>query len=297
MACPVCGKEAGFLAKLGRHSPACKACSEQAQNRLKVLANSVGWVTNWHQQHAERWLTQYEEIVRKYQVSADEAVTLRNEILNGIFKLVEAQERIEDADLEFLMGLAQRYDLARSGSVEVRDAIFRLTLREAIQSWDEGHPPGNECTALVLGKGEVCHWEEPAGLLIRRTKREYVGGYASVSIPLHIIRGARVRVGGFKGVPIDKTIHEDGGMGVLHITNQRVCFTGLQQSVAIPYKKMVSLAGFDGGCEVHTQNEKKPGIFLVPHPELTSELVKRASSVKEDDDSGPRRHKKVPSPA
>jgi hypothetical protein len=58
-----------------------------------------------------------------------------------------------------------------------------------------------------------------------------------VSVPLHIIRGARVRVGGFKGVPIDKTVHEDGGTGILHIANQRVCFTGLLQSVAIPYKK------------------------------------------------------------
>jgi hypothetical protein len=149
----------------------------------------------------------------------------------------------------------------------------------------------------LLAKGEVCHWEEPAGLLIQRTKREYVGGYGSVSIPLHIVRGARVRVGGFKGVPIDKTVHEDGGRGVLHITNQRVCFTGLNQAVAIPYKKIVSLAGFDEGFEVHTGNEKKPGIFLVPHPELTTELLKHASSSNGDDDSRPKRRRRVPSQA
>jgi hypothetical protein len=123
-----------------------------------------------------------------------------------------------------------------------------------------------------------------------------VGGYGSVSIPVHFVRGARVRVGGFKGVPIDKTMHEDGGRGVLHITNQRVCFTGINQAVAIPFKKIVSLAGFDGGFEVHTGNEKKPGIFLVPHPELTTELLKRASSSNDDDNSKPKRRRRLPAP-
>jgi len=100
-------------------------------------------------------------------------------------------------------------------------------------------------------------------------------------------------VGGFKGVPIDKTMRDDGGRGILHITNKRVCFTGLAQAVAIPFSKIVSLAGFSDGFEVQAGNEKKPGIFLVAHPELTTELLKRASSNKEDDDSSPKRSKKV----
>ena len=294
MACPVCGKEPGFLAKLGRNSLVCKACSEQAQNRLKVLVGSVGWVTTWNEQHAVRWIAQYEEIVRKYQVSQNDAVRTRNEILNSIFKLVESQDQMADADLEYLVGLGQRFDIAKSGSPELQDTVLRIALRQSIQSWDGGKPLGRECTALLLAKGEACQWEEPAGLLIQRTKREYIGGYASVSIPLHIVRGARVRVGGFKGVPIDKTVHEDGGRGVLHITNQRVCFTGLNQAVAIPFNKIVSLAGFHEGFEVHMGNEKKPGIFLVPHPELTTELLKRASTSRGDDDSRPKRRKRAP---
>ena len=294
MKCVVCGKDVGFWARLGNDSQVCKTCAEQAQNRLKVLATSVGWVTNWHPEQADRWLTQYDEIVHKYQVPTSEALQARAEILNGIFKLVESQEEMTDADLEYLIGMGQRFAIAESGSPELQDTVLRIALRQALQSWDRGKPPEKDCTALVLAKGEVCHWEEPAGLLVQRTKREYVGGYASVSIPLHIVRGARVRVGGFRGVPIDKTVHEDGGRGVLHITNQRVCFTGLNQAVAIPFKKIVSLAGFDGGFEVHTGNEKKPGIFLVPHPELTTELLKRASSSKgDDDDSGPKRRRKV----
>ena len=294
MKCAVCGKDVGFWAKLGNHTQVCKACTEQGQNRLNVLATSVGWVTNWHQEHAERWLAQYDEIVHKYQVPTTEALQARNGILNGIFKLVESQDLMTDADLEYLVGLGQRYGIAQSGTPDLRDTGLRIALRQAIQAWDGGKPPERECTALVLAKGEVCHWEEPAGLLIQRTRREYVGGYASVSIPLHIVRGARARVGGFKGVPIDKTVLEDGGRGVLHVTNQRVCFTGLNQAVAIPFNKIVSLAGFDEGFEVHTGNEKKPGIFLVPHPELTTELLKRATTSRGDDDSRPKRRRRVP---
>ena len=226
MKCAACGKDVGFWAKLGNHTQICKTCNEQGQNRLKVLATSVGWVTIWHQEQAERWLTQFDDITRKYQIPIPDARQARNEILNGIFKLVESQDQMTEADLEYLVGLGQRYGIGQSGSPDLQNTVLRIALRQAIQSWDGGKPPERECTALVLAKGEVCHWEEPAGLLIQRTKREYIGGYASVSIPLHIVRGARVRVGGFKGVPIDKTVHEDGGRGVLHITNQRVCFTG-----------------------------------------------------------------------
>jgi hypothetical protein len=95
-----------------------------------------------------------------------------------------------DADLEYLVGLGQRFAIADSGSLELQDTVLRTALRQAIQSWDGGKPLERECTALVLSKGEVCHWEQPAGLLVRRTKREYVGGYGSVSIPLNIVRGA-----------------------------------------------------------------------------------------------------------
>src|ERR1700736_5952909 len=112
MKCVVCGKDVGFWAKVGNHTQVCKVCIEQGQNRLKVLATSVGWVTNWHQEHADRWLAQYDEIVHKYQVPSAGALQARNDILHGIFKLVELQEQIADADLDYLVNLGQLYDIA-----------------------------------------------------------------------------------------------------------------------------------------------------------------------------------------
>src|SRR5256885_552014 len=82
--------------------------------------------------------------------------------------------------------------------------------------------------------------EEGVGLRVQKTTHQYVGGHSSVSIPLG--HGVRFKTGGFKGHREDRISWEDGGTGVLHITNQRVCFTG-QQSVAIPYKKMISISG------------------------------------------------------
>ena len=286
-----------FWARLGGGSDSgvCKECNEQGRNRLQLLVRSVGAVQAWKQQYAQGWITQCEEIIRKYQLPEGEAGPLRSALLNEIFKLVEAEEEMSETDLNFLIGLGQRYALAQSATPELRDTVLRIALRQAIQSWEHGDVPRRGCTSPVPLRGEICHWEEPAGLLIQRTKREYVGGSGGVSVPVG--HGVRVRLGAFRAVPIDKTIYESGGAGILHITNQRICLTGQQQSVAIPYKKVINLAGFKDGFEVQTSSAKKPGIFLVPHPELTVQLITLASSQQEGGEGRSPRRKKLPLPA
>src|SRR5262249_38326719 len=155
-------------------------CHEQGQNQLSVLAKSVDSVTTWNQQHANGWLTIYDQIVRKYQVQPAEAVPTRNKILSHMFSLVGSQQVIADGDLEYLSAQGQRYHITQSESPELEDAVLGIALRQAIQSWDSGKPPKRECKALILGKDEVCCWEESAGLYLQRTKREYVGVYGSV---------------------------------------------------------------------------------------------------------------------
>ncbi len=93
---------------------------------------------------------------------------------------------------------------------------------------------------------------------------------------------------------MDKTILESGGAGVIHLTNQRVCFVGSEHSIAIPYKKMISIQGFETGFTIQTTNEKKPGIFIVRHPELIVQLVNLASSGKGEDEPPKRRRQKLP---
>ncbi len=272
----------------------CKKCHEQGQNQLKVLVSSVIATQSFKREFAERWLNQFGDTVRKYKISEDEARPLRQSLLNGIFRQVEAQDDMVEADLKFLADIGQNYSLGQTASPELRDTIFRVGMREIIQLWERGEVPTRQCGGLILQKGEICHWEEGAGLRVQKTKHEYVGGYSSVSVP--IVRGVRFKVGGFRGYPVDHTILEDGGTGVLHITNQRVCFTGQLHSVAIPYKKMISVGGFEGGFVVHTSNEKKPGLFIVRHPEFTTQFLTLASNPAEEDKAPPKRRRRLPAP-
>jgi len=131
-------------------------------------------------------------------------------------------------------------------------------------------------------------------LKLQSVKRHYEGGFASVSVPVHLMKGMRVRVGGFKGYPVNETVRDNGGVGVLHITNQRVCFAGADHSVAIPYNKMISIQGFETGFSIQTTNEKKPGIFTVNHPELTVQLLNLASSGAAEKEPPKARRKKLP---
>jgi len=276
MKCAACGKDMGFWAKLEGHSDSevCKECKEQSRNSLQVLVQTASAAQAWKQQDAENWIARCELLARKYHIPESELAPPRFALLSNIFNLVVAQKEISEADCTFLSSLGKRFGY----SPEIQDTTLQIMLRFTIQSLDHGDAPTTACTSLVLLKGEVCHWEEQAGLLVQRTKRQYVGGSGGVSIPLG--HGVRIRLGAFKAVPIDKTIYDDRGSGILHVTNQRICLTGQQESVAIPYKKVINFSGFENGFEVHTSSAKKPGIFLVPHPELTVQLVSLASSPK-----------------
>jgi hypothetical protein len=297
MKCSVCENDIGFWAKLTARSRTgvCKSCHEEGSRQLQDLVQSIGAANSFGIPYADRWVTQFEELIRRYRMPESEASPLRFALLNNMFKLVEAEEEMTEGDLKFLLALSHKYDIGKTSTPELRDTIFRVGAKEIIQSWEHGEVPHKECSGLVLQKSELCNWEEGAALRVQKTKREYVGSYSSMSVPVPLVRGARFRVGGFKGHPIDHTVLEDGGVGVLHITNQRVCFTGQQQSVAIPYKKMISVGGFEGGFIIRTSNEKKPGIFIVRHPELTAQMLALASNPPETNDPPRKRREKLPS--
>jgi hypothetical protein len=297
MKCLVCGNESGFWGKLTTHSNerVCKECREKAKNQMQVVLRSVSAEQSFKLQYAQGWVVRFDETAKKYEMPESEAAPLKFSLLNEMFMLVERGDAMAETDLKFLADLTRRYAVGQAASPELLDTIFRVGMREVIQSWEQGGVPQKECGGLLLQKGEVCRWEEGAALRIRRATREYVGGFSSVSVPVPLIRGARFRVGGFKGHPIDSTILENGGAGLLHITSQRICFTGPQNSVAIPYKKIISVGGFDGGFIVQTANEKKPGIFIVRHPELTTQMVSLATHPPEEESAASGRREKLPS--
>jgi Domain of unknown function (DUF4428) len=288
--CAVCNQEIGLWAKL-THSDlqVCKNCHQQGQRQLSVLVNSVNATQSFKKEFAERWLNQFGDTVRRYKIPEDEARPLRESLLSGIFRQVETQEEMVEADLKFLADVGQTYSLGQTKSPELQDTIFRVGMREIIQSWERGEVPTRQCGGLVLQRDEICHWEEGAGLLVQKIKHQCVGGQSSVSF--RVVKGVRLKVGGFRGRRLDETVLESGGTGVLHITSHRVCFTGQQQAVSIPYKQMIGVIGYEGRFVVQTSNEKKPGIFIVRHPEFTTQFLTLASNPPAEEEKAPRKRK------
>ena len=261
MNCLVCAQEIGFWTKLTHSKQSvCSKCYDEGTGQLRDIVRASGSTATFNFSQASRWTSQF-ETVRKYRLlGATEVVAFRNSLADHVFKLVEIEDSITHEALTLVASVMERYNIRQEGTPELRDAFLRIGMRERIQLWESGSPPIEQCNGLVLQKGEVCHWEESARLRAMKTTRQFVGRSSSFSIPLG--HGFRYRVGSFRGHPIDHTVCEDAGIGVLHITNQRLCFNGMR-AIAIPYKKMVSINGFEGGFIVQTSNEKKPGIFVV----------------------------------
>ena len=102
---------------------------------------------NWNQQFAEGWLTQFDEIVRKFGVPNPEASPLRFLLLNNIMGLVESKPEIPDSDLKFVLELARKYSITQTSPDEIKDTILRVGTREAIQNWERGKLPAANYTA------------------------------------------------------------------------------------------------------------------------------------------------------
>ena len=154
--CAACGNEIGLWTKLTHsHSLVCKSCNEQGRNQLQVLVNSVNATPSFNKEFAERWLNQFGGTVRKFKIPETEALVLRQSLLNGIFRQVEAQEPMAEADLRILAEIGKTYALGRTTSVELQDTIFRVGMREIIQSWEGGEAPTRQCAnraKFVIGK-------------------------------------------------------------------------------------------------------------------------------------------------
>jgi hypothetical protein len=174
MKCSVCGKDFGLWAKISGHMNVCKECQEQGRKHLQILAESVRSTRIWKQEYGQRWLTEFEDTVRKFQIANSDAAPARGVLLIGIFKLVETENEMPDSDINFLSGLDQRYGLTQS-SPEIRETMVRIELRRKIEAWERGEAPQRQCSGLVLQKGEICRWEESVGVDVPKNKREYVG--------------------------------------------------------------------------------------------------------------------------
>jgi hypothetical protein len=269
MNCLVCGKKFGFLMRTfgsDADDGVCKDCEIEGVRRGDLVLERCD-------PRADLWQVKrdLDEVLGRYPLPELQQ-KLRAEFVERMAEALAEKEGLLPADSDQLIAINNEYGRpVAPDSGRLVNAVFRIGARLTITRWEQGEAPTCECKTLLLEKGEVCHWEEPARLLERRSRVEYVGGSQGFSVRL--ARGLSYRVGAFKGERIDTTYLADCGDGTLHITNRRLAFTGSQTAASVPYKKFISVAAFEDGFQVFRSGAKRPTVLQVTRPELTLQVL------------------------
>ena len=97
-------------------------------------------------------------------------------------------------------------------------------------------------------------------------------GTSSVSVPLGA--GIRYRVGGVRGrsvvVGSELIVQDAGG---LHVTNQRVVFTGTAKTLEFRNDRMVGLEQFNDGLRLSVSNRQTASLFKLATPSIAAALI------------------------
>lgn len=278
MDCKICGKPFSLWGRISGDTKdeICRSCEEEGQARLEGLARSIDNAPD-ADRDPKQWADRFNELSEKYQVSEEHGRPGQVLLVNAILRWISRKEKIGQRDVLVANALTKKYaGLLDEGGIK---ACQIASKKFAAQEWEAGRPPRAGCRDLLLEAGETCHWEESARLLEERTRRSYVGGSQGVSIRL--ARGVYYRVGAFAGQAIDTTELTDAGPGTLHITDRRICFTG-ERAVAVPYKKIISIAAFADGLKIHRTGAKRPTILALNFPELTLPILALATPAVND---------------
>ena len=123
------------------------------------------------------------------------------------------------------------------------------------------------CDGLMLKSGESLYAAVTQASLVeeRRGPGHFVAGSAGVSIPIGSIGGhsVRYRVGTSRGhyvsAPPAPTAIDTG---TVHVTDQRIVFTGTNQTRECAYAKLLSTNfAADGTCTLAVSNRQKPTVI------------------------------------
>lgn len=155
---------------------------------------------------------------------------------------------------------------------ELRDVLFRLIIAQA----NDGRLPVAPRSDILLKKNEVLHFQIPASLMKQVAVREYQGGYSGFSF--RIVKGVRYHVGGTRGRSV-VVGHEMKvvGTGILYLTSQRSVFVGAQQTIELPYSKLVTLNVFTDGVQFHQSNRKSAPLFQLENGDVVAAVVNTAA--------------------
>lgn len=103
---------------------------------------------------------------------------------------------------------------------------------------------------VVLGKNETALWcYDNVTMFLEKIEKEYVGGHSGFSI--RVMKGVRYNTGKMNARPVEHTTMANCGTGALVITNKHILFCSNQQSMKLPYTKIIGISPYSDGIEVH----------------------------------------------
>lgn len=103
---------------------------------------------------------------------------------------------------------------------------------------------------VILGKNETALWcYDNVAMFQEKIEKEYVGGHSGFSIK--VMKGVRYNTGRMNTKPVEHSTMANCGIGSLVITNKNLLFCSSQQSLKLPYTKIIGLTPYNDGIEVH----------------------------------------------
>ncbi len=269
--CAYCGKPAGFFRS---EHPECKAANDaeiaeriqaqslRGQQATELKRDLIASVQNPGVPLADIEAMLHDAVGsgaiqagdgNRYLASAFEAAIVR--FLDDRLLSDEEEKRLH----AFLERFPEVVRLADKGAV---DRIGKAGILKSVVS---GEPLGIDTPptlSINLQRGEKLVWFcEGVHYLEDKVRREFVGRSRGVSV--RVVSGVYVRMGAFKGKPVENTERVQVATGTLFVTTQNLYFTSPSHSVRIPYAKIVAFEQFtDGLGLVRDAARAKPQIFV-----------------------------------
>jgi hypothetical protein len=120
--------------------------------------------------------------------------------------------------------------------------------------------------------GEQCHFVSETSLWENKYQGRSYGG-VSPGVSFRIAKGVRFRLGANKGASFPMYEFESIDTGRFCITNQRIIFMGVSQSIEIPLLKLIACDLYDEGLILHRSGRKNSQFFKLSDADIAAAIV------------------------
>lgn len=170
----------------------------------------------------------------------------------------KAEERSVARFMQFT-GLPQQ-------ELNVNQSLEKVVQSKVLQQLLNGQVPSPQITIsgsfpFMLSKTEHMLWLfRGVTLNIQKVRRETVGRSRGVSV--RICRGVYYRTGGFRGTPVETTYMQRVGTGSVCLTDKHLYFHSPEQSLKIPFSKILSLDPYSNGLGLQKEGAREKPMFF-----------------------------------